>query len=95
MKVLVQYTAQLRAAFGTAEEEVEPGADGLSLAALIAYLALFRCPDAAPHLLDDAGDTQPSLLIAVNKKAVPAREAHNFVLQPNDVITLMPPIAGG
>jgi molybdopterin converting factor small subunit len=94
MKIRIQYTAQLRAAFGTAEEEIELPA-GADLAALIKYLANERCRDAAPHLLTAAGDPQPSLLIAVNKKAVPAREASSTPLAPGDVVTLMPPIAGG
>jgi molybdopterin converting factor small subunit len=94
MKVLVQYTAQLRAAFGTAEEEIVLP-DGGTLAALIVYLAGERCREAAPHLLTPAGDPQPSLLIALNKKAVPAREARTVTLHAADVVTLMPPIAGG
>jgi sulfur carrier protein ThiS len=35
------------------------------------------------------------LLIVVNETAIPAREAATTELHANDVVTLLPPIAGG
>lgn len=94
MKLRVQYTAQLRTAIGCAEEEVEL-ADGINLAELLAHLAANRRGDAAPHLVTGAGEPQPCLLLAVNGSAVSARDARARVMHPGDVVTLMPPIAGG
>lgn len=94
MKVRIQYTAQLRAAVGCSEEEVD-APDGGTLADLLTTLATERRPESAPFVLTTAGELQPSLLVAVNARGVSPREARSTVLQANDVITLMPPIAGG
>ena len=93
MKVCVQYTAQLRVAVGRAEDVVDLPA-GSSLATVITHLTA-RLDVAAQHLLCPDGRLQPSLLIAVNDAAVAARDAASFALQGGEVITLLPPIAGG
>ena len=94
MKLRVQYTAQLRTAVGRAEEDVDLP-EGSSLHALLVQLAADRGRDVAMHLVTDAGEAQPSLLVAVNNAAVSAREAAATTVKCCDVVTLMPPIAGG
>jgi molybdopterin converting factor small subunit len=94
MRLRVQYTAQLRAAVGRAEEEVELP-EGSSLAELLLHLASELCREAAPFLLTPSGDLQPSLLVAVNKGAVSPRDARAVRISTGDVVTLLPAIAGG
>ena len=93
MKLRVQYTAQLRAAVGRAEEVVELS-DGGSLAELLNQLADSH-GTARTHLVTEIGQVRPSLLIVVNDSAVSAREAAKTVLHSDDIVTLLPPIAGG
>jgi sulfur-carrier protein len=93
MRLRVEYTAQLRTVLGRSEEEIDLP-EGSSLAELLVHLASVVCREAAPHLLTAAG-MQSSLLVAVNKAAVPAREAGGVSIQAGDVVTLLPPIAGG
>jgi len=94
MRLRVQYTAQLRTVVGRAEEEVELP-EGSSLAELLVRLASELRREAAPYLLTSTGELQPSLLVALNKGAVSSREAHGTAVSAGDVVTLMPPIAGG
>lgn len=94
MKLRVQYTAQLRAAVGRTEEDVDLP-ESSNVAELLVHLATHRGRDAKPHLITDDGQAQPSLLLVVNGSAVPAREATMTMLKPGDVVTLLPPIAGG
>jgi MoaD family protein len=93
MKLRVQYMAQLRAAVGRTEEEVELR-DGNSLAELLNQLANTHSA-ARSHFVTETGHARPSLLIVVNDAAVPAREATATALHSEDVVTLLPPIAGG
>ena len=93
MKVRVCYTAQLRTALGRTEEEVELPS-GSSLQALLVHLAE-RHPAAAAHLLAEPGRPRPSLLCAIKDAAIPIQHAAVTILNPNDIVTLLPPIAGG
>ena len=45
--------------------------------------------------MTEAGHARPSLLVVVNDSAVSAREAATTMLHSDDVVTLLPPIAGG
>jgi molybdopterin converting factor small subunit len=94
MKLHVQYAAQLRAAVGRNEEEVELP-DGSSLAELLVYLAANCGPGAEPHLLTDRRQVRPSLLLVLNDTAVPSSQAARTVLRTGDNVILLPPIAGG
>jgi molybdopterin converting factor small subunit len=94
MKLRVQYSAQLRAAIGRPEEEVELP-EGSRLAELLAHLVLRLEEGAAAHLVTSSGEVRRSLLVVVNDSASPACEAAATVLRPGDVVLLMPPIAGG
>jgi molybdopterin converting factor small subunit len=93
MKLQVQYTAQLRAALGRSEDRVLLP-EGSSLAELLVHLSTCH-GQAREHLLTDGGETRPSLLMVVNGVAVTARDARSTVLHSEDVVILMPPIAGG
>jgi molybdopterin converting factor small subunit len=93
MRLQVKYTAQLRAALQRAEEVVElPDASYLS--ELLTHLAE-RHQAGRPHLLSGSGQISASLLIVVNESAVPASNAGSVQLKENDVVLLLPPIAGG
>jgi molybdopterin converting factor small subunit len=94
MRLRVQYTAQLRTAVGRSEEEIELP-DGSNLADLLVHVASVLCQDAAGYLLTSSGELQPSLLVAVNNGAVSAHEARAVLVNSGDVVTLLPPIAGG
>jgi MoaD family protein len=90
----VQFSAQLRVLVGASEERVElpPGS---TLAELLAQLAA-RHAEAAPHLLTTEGkQIRPSLLLVVNDRAVAIDDAATVLLRDGDVVTLLPPIAGG
>lgn len=93
MKIRVQYTAQLRAAIGTnaAELELPPGS---TLLALLGHLARLH-DEAAGHLLTSRGEIHASLLLVVNGSAISASDAASVFLAAEDVVMLLPPIAGG
>ena len=93
MKVRVQFTGQLRTALGRAEEEVDLP-EGSSVAELLKFLAR-ELEGAAPHLLAGSGQLQHGLLTVINEIAVAAPQAAGVKLRSGDVLTLLPPIAGG
>ena len=93
MKLRVQYMAQLRTVIGQSEEVIELS-DGCCLAELLNQLATTHSA-AKAHFVTETGRARPSLLIVVNDAAVSAREAATTVLHSDDVVTLLPPIAGG
>ncbi len=94
VKVRVEYTAQLRAVAGCAEESVEVP-EGSNLTQLLQLVANRQARDVASFLLTSAQELQPSLLIALNKAVVAPRDAHTVTITAGDVVTLLPPIAGG
>lgn len=94
MKVHVQYTGQLRAIIGFPEEVVEL-TDGGTLADLLSYLPKQWDRAAQTHILTESGQTRLSLLLVVNGLAIPVADAGKTLLRSGDIVTLMPPIAGG
>jgi molybdopterin synthase sulfur carrier subunit len=94
MKLRVQYTAQLRAAIGRPEEEIDLP-DGSSLEALLDHLVSQQGAAAATHLVTSSGEIRSSLLIVVNGTAMPVHSAAERQLKEGDVVLLLPPIAGG
>ncbi len=90
----VQYLAQLRTARGVAEESCQLP-EGATLEQLLVQLASTHGAEVAKHLHTSAGVVQPSLMIAVNGVAVPTRQSPQTMLRSGDIVTLMPPIAGG
>lgn len=93
MKLHLHYTAQLRAAVGRGEEELELP-EGSTVADLLARLAS-QYHDARQHFTTPSGDIRPSLLVVVNDSAIASGEPAARVLAPGDVVMLLPPIAGG
>lgn len=94
MKVRVEYSAQLRTALGRTAEDVDLP-DAATVRELLMQLAATCGDDAAQHLVTDAGDLRPSLLVIVNDVATPARRSASTRLRPGDVVTLLPPVSGG
>lgn len=94
VRLQVRYTAQLRTVVGRSEEEVELP-EGSNLAELFHRLATELRREAAAYLLTPDGRPQPSLLVALNEGAVSMRDAHAVRIAAGDVVTLMPPVAGG
>jgi len=94
MRVRVQYTAQLRTALGLAAEDVELP-DGSTLASLLIQLTRKHGPKAHDHFTGSGGEAPKGLLIVVNDAAKSASQTAATVLNAGDVVTLLPPIAGG
>jgi molybdopterin synthase sulfur carrier subunit len=92
VKLRVRYSSQLRTAMGRDEDELELPA-GSSLEMLLMALAE-RNSQAAAHLVA-GGRPRASLLVVINDRAIPARQAAATVLAEGDVVDLLPPIAGG
>ncbi|MBL8828816.1 MAG: MoaD/ThiS family protein [Planctomycetaceae bacterium] len=94
IELRVQYLAQLRTARGVADESCHLP-EGATLAQLLTQLAGTHGAEVAKHLYAAAGVVQPSLMIAVNGTAISVRQSSQTLLRSGDVVTLMPPIAGG
>ena len=94
MKVQVDATGQLRTAAGWGEATVELE-DGTTLRGLLERLAA-NTGALRPHLFDEEGRVQPSLLLVVNGAAVAGGAgAAAARLADGDRVSLMPPVAGG
>jgi molybdopterin converting factor small subunit len=94
MKIRVQYTGQLRTAIGHSEDVVElPAAS--TLAGLLSHLAGQHNSDARTHFVTESGKARQSLLLVLNDEAKSPSDAATTVLQPDSVVVLLPPIAGG
>jgi sulfur-carrier protein len=94
MTVKVHYTGQLRTALGRSEDDFEV-AQPLSLPGLLEAVAVRVGDEAARHVVTPRGDVPPGLIVVVNGGAIAAARFGEVVLKPGDVITLLPPIAGG
>lgn len=94
MRLRVQYTAQIRTAAKRSEDEVDLP-EGSSLAMLLGHLAERLGPEAAAHLVTSGGEAHRSLLIIVNDSLVASGAIATTVLRNGDVVTFLPPIAGG
>lgn len=94
MNVQVEFTGQLRAVIGRADDRIELP-EGATVAALLQHLGESLGEQVRPHLLNGSGAMQPSLLVAINGSAYPSRQAASTVLRHGDAVVLLPPIAGG
>ena len=94
MKLRIQYTGQLRATVGRSEEELDL-AEPTTLSLLLRELATRHGNHAAAHLTTTAGHIPAGLLLVVNGAAIPASQCSDAVVRPGDIVTLLPPIAGG
>lgn len=94
MRLRVEYTGQLRAAVGRSNENVEL-CEGSTASDLLKHLAM-NCPNQVrTHLVNSAGQFQPSLLVAINGTAFVSNQLGSAVLNEGDSIVLLPPIGGG
>jgi molybdopterin synthase sulfur carrier subunit len=93
MKISVRYMAQLRSLLGCGEQSITLPA-GSSVQGLLAHLAAEKT-EVAPHLVTPSGEMRPSLLVAINGSAVASQQAALTSLADGDIVTLLPPIAGG
>jgi molybdopterin converting factor small subunit len=94
MKVRVQYTGPLRTAIGRSEDVVDlPAAS--TLASLLSHLGGQHADDARSHFITAAGEPRQSLLLVVNNEAKSPSDAATTILQPDSLVVLLPPIAGG
>jgi len=94
MTVRVCYLAQARKVAGVSEDTV-PWREGLTLAALLDELATERGPDLRRFLFRDNGTLHATLLLTVNDQPVPRGMAESHTLNAGDVVTMIPPVAGG
>lgn len=94
MHVRVEFTGQLRTVIGQANDRVDLP-EGATVAMLLVQLGQRCGEDARPHLLNESRQVRPSLLVAINGDAFPARQAAAIVLREGDAVVLLPPIAGG
>jgi sulfur carrier protein ThiS len=94
MKIRVQYKGQLRTLLNCSEEEIELP-DGGTVASLLNSLSQHHAGTTAQPLLIVSGRAPTSLLIVVNEAAIPAQQFSTAILRAGDVVTLLPPIAGG
>lgn len=94
MNIRVEYTGQLPAVLGRAQEAVLLP-DGATLIALLEHLSAHGPASLRSHLRSDDGHWRASLLIAVNGRAHSARLAETVSLTDGDLVTLLPPIGGG
>ncbi len=90
MQITVHYFAQLKRAAGVGSETVDIH-DGCTLRELITKLAARHDDRFRAVVLDVAGQPQRTLLYAVSDDQVDL----NRVLQPNDTVTILAPMAGG
>jgi molybdopterin converting factor small subunit len=61
----------------------------------LVHVASDLCREASGFLLTPVGGLQPSLLVALNNRAITTGEASTVLVNTGDVVTLLPPIAGG
>lgn len=94
MKVRVEYTGQLRKAIGRPNDCVELS-DDATASELLKHLATTCAEHIRPHLVNSAGQFQPSLLVAINDTAYMSRQLDSAVLCDGDSVVLLPPIGGG
>jgi len=94
MSIRVCYVAQARKVAGVSEDVV-PWRVGLTLPALLDDLATARDTDFHTFLFRSDGRLQATLLIAINDQPVPRGSAETTLLNEGDVVTLIPPVAGG
>ena len=92
MKIVVEYTAQLKRAAGAAAETIEL-AESSTLDALLASLAARHGEEFRGLLFNGAGGRQPSVLVFVADRQIPREEAVELV--DGQVVTLVSPISGG
>ncbi|MCA9054495.1 MAG: MoaD/ThiS family protein [Planctomycetaceae bacterium] len=92
MKIILEYTAQLRRAAGCVREALELN-DGATLSELLQAAGERHGDEFRRQLLTDSGDLRPSLLLFRGDEQVPAGSSPH--LADGETVTVMSPISGG
>jgi len=93
MKIDVQLMGQLRGTLAQDQLELDLPPAATVQDALQALTE--RCVSAKQQFLTEQGKLQPSLLLVVNDRAIPAQQTSSVVLRDGDQLTILPPISGG
>lgn len=94
MKVAVRFESQLRLKSGHDSVEIETDPKS-SVAAVLQQVAEQLDDRSREHLLQSDGSVRGSLLLFVNDQPVRNRDAGSVRASDGDVISVVPPIAGG
>jgi molybdopterin converting factor small subunit len=92
MHITVEYGAQAKQATGTGRERVELTLPE-TVRDLLPRLARRHGEALGRLLLTEDGEPQPALLLFIGDEQVPADGRRE--LNPGDVLTILPPMAGG
>jgi molybdopterin converting factor small subunit len=94
MKVEVRFEAQLRLTAGTGEIMID-APDESTLHSVVHQVAESLGDSTRQQMLHDDGTLRTSLMYFVNDKPIRARDAGDTPVHDRDIISLLPPIAGG
>lgn len=94
MKIYVRFEAQLRQAAGM-DRMVVDSKEPASINELFTALSQQGGEELASRLIDDSGRPRRSLLVFVNEEPVALDRFAVAMLQENDTLAILPPIAGG
>ena len=92
MKIIVEYTAQVKKAAGVSKEEFEVN-EGTTLQELVKEVAEQHGPSLKSVLFPDSVELHPSILLFVSSEQVLWDEP--LTLEANQVVTILSPISGG
>lgn len=92
MQVTIQYSGQLKLAVGRGDEQLELP-EGATVDDLVRALAQRHDNGARRFFVDDTGKAQPTLMVVVNNRQVPAGTKQ--VLSDGDEVMILQPISGG
>lgn len=92
MKIVVEYTAQVKKAAGLSKEEFEVN-EGSTLQELVKEVAEQHGPSLKSILFPDSVDLHPSILLFVANEQVLWEEP--VTLEPHHIVTILSPISGG
>jgi len=92
MKIVVEYTAQVKKAAGIGKEEFEVP-EGTTLQELVKTAAESHADSLKPILFPEGDDLHPSILLFVSNDQVLWDES--LTLEPHQSVTILSPISGG
>ncbi|QDT42506.1 ThiS family protein [Gimesia alba] len=92
MKIVVEYSAQVKKAAGVGKEEFEVN-EGSSLQELVKQVAENHAASLKSILFPNSDELHPSILLFVSNQQVLWEEP--FTLEPHHVVTILSPISGG
>lgn len=92
MKIVVEYTAQVKKAAGVSKEEFEVN-EGSTLQDLVKQVATRHEAALKPILFPNSEELHPSILLFVSNQQVLWNES--LTLEPHHIVTILSPISGG